>query len=252
MIIYLYGKDSYRRQLKLNEIVGNYRKKHSSMTIEKFFFPEEVSVKTEEFARLKEFVKNQSLFDEFKLAIILGDLDFPNKDFREFLKSYHNNKNVILLISVDRKPLKEFDFLFKEPAISQNFEELSERQLADLVSEEMKKRGLKPEIKIINALIRANGSDLWGIINSLNKLELGGNLEDNIGEPDFFSLIGRIKRGDVVALEILLNKQDPAKIFNIIASQAGPELKEKMADYDVAIKSGKLDYEEALLDAILT
>ena len=46
---------------------------------------------------------------------------------------------------------------------------------------------------------------------------------------------------------------DPAMIFNI--SAASPyltkEQKVKMADYDVAIKSGKLEYNEVLLSMML-
>jgi len=45
---------------------------------------------------------------------------------------------------------------------------------------------------------------------------------------------------------------DPAaKIFNILAAQAGEKIP-RMADYDIAVKSGKLDYEEVLLDLAIS
>jgi hypothetical protein len=44
---------------------------------------------------------------------------------------------------------------------------------------------------------------------------------------------------------------DPApKLFNILASQWKEKISQ-FARYDLAIKSGKLDYEEALLDAVI-
>lgn len=206
----------------------------------------------EEFGRFDDFVKNQSLFDDFKLAIIFGIAASENKNFLELFKSHLNSKNTILLISVDKKLPKEFSFLLEKSVVSQSFEELSGLQLENFIKKEAEKRGMKLSPDVLRKLIIANGSDLWGVINDLDKLELGGKLEDGPVEPEFFSLINRAKRGDITALEILLSKQEPAMIFNIIASQAGPDLKEKMANYDVAIKSGKLEYEEALLDAILT
>jgi len=247
MIIYLYGPDSYRRQEKLKEIVANYKKKHSTITIDKFI--------EGEFERFGDFIKNQSLFDSFKLAIIFEAFISENKNFAELLKAHLNSKNIILLISVDKKLPKEFNFILNSSAetsvLSQSFEKLETTQIENFVKKEALKRDLKLPIQTINSLVRANSSDLWGIVNDLDKLELGGKLEESLAEPEFFSLINRVRRGDITALEILLHKQEPAMIFNIIASQAGPDLKEKMADYDVAIKSGKLDYEEALLSVIL-
>ncbi|TSC96136.1 MAG: hypothetical protein Athens101426_490 [Parcubacteria group bacterium Athens1014_26] len=48
--------------------------------------------------------------------------------------------------------------------------------------------------------------------------------------------------------EFLSRSQEPAMIFNMIAVSpyGSPAWKQKMADYDVAIKSGKLEYEEVL------
>jgi len=39
-------------------------------------------------------------------------------------------------------------------------------------------------------------------------------------------------------------------IFNILASQVGGAMKNKMADLDPAIKQGKIGYEEALLSIV--
>jgi hypothetical protein len=73
--------------------------------------------------------------------------------------------------------------------------------------------------------------------------------------PDYWALLNGMKSFDVrtrlYALEKLFAINDPPpKIFNILAGQAGPKTP-RMAEYDLAIKSGKLEYEEALLDLIL-
>jgi hypothetical protein len=64
-------------------------------------------------------------------------------------------------------------------------------------------------------------------------------------------LRGKEVSGRLRALETLLAQSDPAaKIFNILASQ-WKEKTLQIADYDFAVKSGKLEYEEAVLDLVL-
>jgi hypothetical protein len=73
--------------------------------------------------------------------------------------------------------------------------------------------------------------------------------------PNYWALLNGLKSSDVknrlYALEKLFSINDPAaKIFNIVAAQAGDRI-QHVAEYDLAIKSGKLDYEEALVDFVL-
>ena len=58
-------------------------------------------------------------------------------------------------------------------------------------------------------------------------------------------------RNRLFALETLIAIGDPpAKIFNILASQWREKTNE-MAEYDFAVKSGKLEYDDALLALLL-
>ncbi|OGY65697.1 MAG: hypothetical protein A3A16_03720 [Candidatus Harrisonbacteria bacterium RIFCSPLOWO2_01_FULL_44_18] len=249
MIIYLYGPDSYRRQKKLKEIVTKYKQKHSAVTMERFDLEAEPDL-----LQLRDFIKNQSLFDSFKLAIVSIGIggNFSN-DFAEFLKSQLESGKTVLLLLADKELSKEFKFLLKKPVISQNFEELKPPQIGALIRKEAQKREIKLPSEAINSLIRANGSDLWGIMNELDKLELGGHAEDALTPPIFFVLLNRAKRGDLSALTWLLETEEPAKIFNILSSFVKTaEDAARMADYDVAVKSGKLGYEEALLDLVIS
>ena len=75
---------------------------------------------------------------------------------------------------------------------------------------------------------------------------------------NFFAMIGKLSGRSpfsqkISSLTWLLETDEPAKIFNMLSAFAkAPEEKIKMADYDVAIKSGKLEYEEALLDLVIS
>jgi hypothetical protein len=50
---------------------------------------------------------------------------------------------------------------------------------------------------------------------------------------------------------MLAANDPPAKIFNILASQ-WQEKTPHMAEYDLAVKSGKVDYEDALVDLLIS
>ena len=74
--------------------------------------------------------------------------------------------------------------------------------------------------------------------------------------PNYWALLNGMKSYDartrLFALEKLFATNDPpAKIFNILAAQAGEKIP-RMAEYDLAVKSGKLDYDEVLVDLALS
>jgi hypothetical protein len=74
--------------------------------------------------------------------------------------------------------------------------------------------------------------------------------------PNYWGLINGLKNYDIknrlYAFETMLAANDPpAKIFNILASQ-WQEKTPHMAEYDLAVKSGKVDYEEALVDLLIS
>src|SRR3989344_3047608 len=254
MIIYLYGQDSYRRQEKLKSIVAEYQKKHSALTIDHF----DLAARSEngrEFERLKDFSGGQSLFGETRLGVVHG-LEDAEKEFADFLKLAAEKKSITLVIAADEKPKKEFDFLLKKPVQSQEFPPLKTAELTIFIKKEMEKRSIKFSSSHLSSLISIYGGDTWGIVTELDKIALGGKIEAEVLMPQFFSLIQRIKSGTLAsrisALAYLLENEEPAAVFNVTASIADPELKVKMADYDVAVKSGKLEYEEVLTDLVLS
>ena len=264
MIIYLYGPDSYRRQEKLKSIIEDYKKKHSAFAVERMDLE-----KIEDWDKLKDFVKSRSLFDELKLGIIESyrELeDSPLKEFAALLKDNLNSKEPVLILLDDKAPNKDFKFLLDKPVISQEFENYDYQKFGIFIQMEAKKRGIGLDAECQSLLAQMFSGNTWGLITELDKLALLDEkkitkaiLEKHaeISLPlNIFSALGEMQSARnagarlSVLEELFSRSQDPAMIFNISSAMAGAD-KIKMADYDAAIKSGKLEYEEALLDLCL-
>ena len=220
-----------------------------------------------EWERLKDFITAQSLFDHLKMAVV----DMANNkwqianghDLKDLLEKQLETKNFYLVISADDAPPKEFNFLLKKPVLFQEFKSLTGLKWKKFMEEEVGKRHIAH-----SAWHMAVGEgDVYGLINELDKVELVSTSGVGIATPvlrgrnddsnkiDFFSAIQRLAKGNLQTqlpvLERLLNNEDAGKIFNILAYSVDAEKQVKMADYDVAVKSGKLEYEEALLNFVL-
>lgn len=283
MLIFLHGPDVYHRQKKLKEIIGQYQKKNSALTMKSFDLEEDG-----DWLKLKDFLAAGSLFGDKKMAVIENCLALPEKpafaeassfakatldksaglpaeasakagkqELSSFYKSFSGNKNsILILISGEERVVKEFLFLQKEPVIFQEFKILIGAGWKKFVDQEIKKRGLVLTPDIRSPTFDLEG-DCFGLINELEKLSLG-NYElgiRNYGSSyDFFSSIQKLANGGLSqklpSLELLLENEDSAKIFNLLSAFSKNQ-KSVFADYDVSVKSGKLEYEEILLDSIL-
>lgn len=267
MVIFLYGPDSYRRQEKLKEIIGDYRKKHSGLSIQHFDLGIESELRS-----YWDFLKSNSLFDTFKLGVISGaeDLDgAEEKAFRKSLKENLEKKESVQVIIFEKKPLKDYKFLLEKPVISQEFENLTGEKLYKFAEIEAGKRGLKADRASLDILTKAFSGNSWGLITELDKFSLLDEKKittetvkkhvDAFNEINIFDTLNylRSSRDPAERLkifeELLARNSDPAMLFNIIAVSPyeQKEWKEMVADYDVSVKSGKLEYEEVVLDMLL-
>lgn len=212
MIIYLHGPDSYQRHEKLQWYIGKFKEKHSALTVENFNLENK-----EDLDKLKSFATAQSLFDNFKFGILESIGEANAKDLQTIFKIASESKQITLAISVEKTLPKEY----KVPTGGENKEH------------------------------EFSGLDSWAKVTEEQKVALGGLPEKVVGVNNFFALATALQGASLIsvklpALERLLLDNDPAAIFNFVASRAGADLKTKMADYDAAIKSGKTDYPEAL------
>jgi DNA polymerase III delta subunit len=256
MIIYLYGPDSYRRLQKQKEVLLEYQKKHASAGVERFYLNEEG-----QWQKFKDSVRNKSLFSRRRLIFVYGLSDLKlGKDDQDFLRTLTKLEDVAVIFSEDSKPDEDLVFLLKEPALAQEFGLLTGSELHNFIANEIRTRGIKLEPVFVQSLADFYGGDVWGVVTELDKVSLvstplfpitGPRLVS--GVPFFkllYSLGSRNIKDRLRSLEILLASEDHAKIFNFLAYQKGVN-KNAFAEYDVAVKSGRLDYSSALTDFVL-
>lgn len=281
MIIFLYGPDSYRRQQKLKGIVEEYKKKHPNFVLEKFDLLSEDSPENAGLEKLKDFVKSRSLFDEIKLGVVENGSSLEKsaeKEYLDLLKENLTAKEPVLVILGNKVPTKDFQFLLEQstsgkatadkPVQAQEFELLTGDRLVLFIQMEMKKRGLALDSESQELLARVYGGNTWGLVTELEKLALLNEKKINKGVLEkhldlslainVYDALGALKNSGrpgtklKILEELFSRANDPAMIFNMYSIfSRTPEDKSQMADYDAAIKSGKLEYEEALLSLCL-
>ncbi len=261
MIILLYGPDEYRRLQKRNGIIAEFKKKHTNVALSRFDLSNE-----EEFASFAEFVSSQSLFDPKKLVILDNVFLSEEKSLQDVLKKAAKNKDITVLVSEKNKTNEDLTFLGRKSANikMQDFPYLTGAKWEAFVSEFARENSAALQPSALNFLAEVYQNDTWGLVTEIQKIALLGkkNIELNDLEklglevsPDFFGLLGGLKNQELnkrmVALEklFLLNAPMP-RIFNTIAYQL-PDKLERLAKYDILVKSGKLDYEEVLVDLVI-
>jgi len=254
MIVFLYGPDSYRRDRKARLLIAEYHKKHSALSVD-FFDAHEGATWDD----VRGSIKNRSLFDAKKLAVFnIRDGALLVKEESKWLKVLIADPDESLFILSDAAPTKPFSFLSSAPAYSQGFDVLSGVELKAFVEVEAKRRGLRIPIAALARLSAEYRGDTWGLITEMDRLSLS-SVQDFVSEKidadDFISVIKKIAYGSgmevFAALERVLAHEDPAKIFNVLASFVSGEKKRRMADYDAAIKFGTLDYDSALTSLLI-
>lgn len=248
-----------------------FQKKRSDLGVGYFDFAEE-----DGFLKFQDFLKNQSLFQTAKMAILGDSFQVPGetlKELKKVLQEVVENKNITVLMSEKDKPMKALEFLRKEPVLAQEFEFLESAEWESFVRREIEKRGINIAPEGVRFLTQVYEGNTWALITELDKIQFLGDpstgsgpraetrtrdLEDlGVAEaPNFWGLILGFKSRNLPqklwALEkVLGSNEPPAKIFNILAYQL-PEKLQDLARYDLMVKSGKLEYEEALLELAIS
>ncbi len=268
MVIFLYGPDSCRRNKKLRELTTAYLSKYKVGDV-MFVDLQEMP---EDWPKVKDFLEQRSMFAESKLAIIKGATLVEKKSWIDLIKEQINAKKVFIIISEAKKATGKFSFLLNQAVKSLEFKELTGKKLQVFLERELRIRdlGLKTEIKdfLLKYAESIKSEKSWVLVNELDKLRLFLSSQPtrldlvsavlNTSEKyDFFLIIKNIFNqktypAKLFFLENLLIKNEPAgRIFNSLVFFAKGRNIIKLAEYDVAIKSGKLDYETALVDFLI-
>jgi len=177
-----------------------------------------------------------------------------------------------VFLSEEEKPEGEFGFLLTKKVQNIEFQELSGKTLEKFIAEKSRKCGISFEQDAFDffvLFIFSHGSDRsWRALFELEKLSLLG-LSQPIQKQDLarhikihtheelFSIARAIMNAKDVRLrlpileKVFIQNNAMPYLFNLLPSfTKGAEIL-LLADYDVAVKSGKLGYEEAILEFIL-
>ncbi|MEK7212742.1 MAG: hypothetical protein AAB686_03630 [Patescibacteria group bacterium] len=265
MLIFLYGPDDWRREQKKNGIIAEFKGKHSALGIGRFDLGEEGGID-----KLWEFIDSQSIFESAKLVILDNLYEITDKHLADRLKTATNRQNLTILISEAEEPPKLLESLLAKKkgvghALNQEFEYLHGAEWKKFLATASGKLGFTFEPEALEFLSAAYMNDTWRAMTEMQKLAALGKKVVNQKDlerfdveltPDFWSTLRGLKGPRIgerlTTLEGLFARSEPAaKIFNILSAQ-WPERIQKFAAYDLVVKSGKAEYEEVLLDLLLT
>ncbi|MBU6500432.1 MAG: hypothetical protein KGJ89_01210 [Patescibacteria group bacterium] len=262
MIIFLYGPDDYRRGERKRWYVNEFKKKYSNLSLG--IFDLEDSAAPEE---LKSFARSESLFEPKKLIIVENLSELNEKNEKYFIKEFPPlvlERTTAFLFSERKAPRRAFAFLLEQQAKVEEFVHLTGYEWETYVKKEAQNIGLSLTGPAAQFLADAYRENTWGLITELQKISNMQKGEVDVKDfknldlevaPNYWFIISGLKGASVAnrlaALEKILAIGDPpAKIFNILASQWHEKIP-RMAEYDLKVKSGKMDYEEALVDLVI-
>lgn len=270
MIIYLYGPDSWRRNRKLQELLGQYRKKYAQLDLLEIDLEE----RPEDWSKIGEFLEQPSMFVESKVAVIRESGAVERKEWRKILRDHIKTEKIFLLISDRSGPKADFRFLKEKGKVflSLEFKELAGAEFASWIKKEAVSRGLDFNPAAWRYFIDYLGSltegRSWAAIQELEKIALASLPQPITPEDlrpvtvwfsaeDFQDLVNPLfrsfdwRRRLFLTEKLFLQKEDPAHVFNALAYRTHGRQLVKFADYDIAVKSGLVDYESAIFDFAL-
>lgn len=167
MIIFLYGSDTFRLRLKLNEIIEHYKKIHKSGLNLEYF-----NLKEKEYQDFQDEFRSTSMFDEKKLIVFKNtslNKEFQDKFLKE-IKKFIETEDIILFYEENEISKNKFFDSLKRCGKSQEFKPIGGERLKIWVKKEFEKLGAKIENPALENLINFVGNDLWQMKNEIEKL----------------------------------------------------------------------------------
>ena len=259
MIILLYGPNTHPLSQKLTHIKDQYEQKYNGIS-QRVFNPE----KEDSITDLKNFCQNDSLFESNKLGIIKNLEDWPEKEIKKLLESNTDNKSTTLIVTSTKKPKAIFSFLLKKPVTSQEFKTWTERDTHNFIKQESENKNINLTKEAVTLISQKYGNNINTTSQEIEKLSLLNKKEIDVKDIklinneqnfDFFFLFKKLSSNNVgeklTAYHALkLQNEDEAKIFNMLAGSWNTKKKDA-ALLDKDIKSGRLEYNEAILKLII-
>lgn len=267
MIIFLYGEDVYRREVKVKELLTVNREKNRDADIKVFDLYENKEVWKE----VREFLSQPSMFSDKKTVVIYGSGEADIKEWRELLKKEIYTKEHVLIISDEKTPKKNFSFLLDPDVKTSEYEELSEKKLEVFLIREAKRYGVNFDVDAWKLFIShietfplksAAGARelekcaLFSTKKIITKEELKTIIQTS-ETKDVYSIAKslvfekRLEKRIAILERALINKVDAGHLFNTLVYVVNGKDAERLADFDIKVKSGNAEYEEVLIKFVL-
>ena len=234
MIIFLYGRDSYRLKQNLDKITAEYRKKNSGISFSILDFGPDASAGTkQQLGKLNDLIKTVSFFGEKRL-IVLKNAFLAGEEIADLITNWRldADKERILVFTENpeekelaKKDKKLFNLLSAKPNIAKSFEPLEERQLENWAKKEIEAADGKIEPAALRKLIsytanpasRDKLSDptaIWRLKQEIDKLVNYKLAGDNNGRAKDETI-------NVSDIELLVGPNVNLNIFEVIDAIAG-------------------------------
>lgn len=275
MLVFLYGKDTYRSSRKLREIILHYQElKQETIHLRV------IDCQGAVFSTLETELQTNSLFQTKKL-LVLKNL-FSNKELLEDVKKWKKflqatSDTVVFFEQGQVASGDSFARFLKEHAKTQEFAPLSLPSLKIWIEKEFLAYKVAFLPALVDKLMRVCHNDLWALEQEIQKLSAFAKSADSpldlgntsllLKEPletDIFLTINTLKRGDKrKALEFLASHiekgESPFYLISMLSwgvrslAKASALPKEKIAhmhenifETDLAMKTGKMEGSIAL------
>lgn len=263
MLVFLFGKDTYRSREKLGEILEHYNKLPKTKRNLRVFDCTQSSLQD-----VREEMSIPSLFGEKKLLVL--QYVFQNKDLADALfeqkEALQKSADTLLFFEEEENMHPLVSFL-KENAKSQEFKPLTRTSTLAWVEKEFQKYGKAVGKDALVLLIGETGNNLWRLSQEILKLAaflgtrtivkvqdvknlLHLSLEYEEGGEALEFVSSHIKKGDdPLYILAMFAMQLRRKIFEVAQDSSTAKLEqsfEKIFEADKNIKTGRMKPASAL------
>lgn len=267
MVYLFYGPNSYARNRAVRSLINERLAKYPDIIFQKFYLDEEG-----EDQKLHDFCLSKGLFEQGKKMALVENISSGDKELVEnIISGSTKEKELIVFIneSWDDKTLpKKVSSLFADEDVKKEFfEPFSLKGIIGAISKDEYFYKVPLDPKAVEELYNLlEGNDLATIneiiklshlqkpidldmIRSISDYQKGARIYDFSKKITYPSKLGE----KLFYLESLLSQKfEPMSIFNYISKISNsPELVDKMADFDIKIKSGLIEPGQVITAMVL-
>ncbi len=174
MIIFLYGKDTYRSREELRKIIEEYKKANPNWL--DFVRVDASNEEIDIFTQFRQSANTVSMFNEKKLIVIENIFSASQETQQRILdflkkKNIEKDKDITVVFWTEETESQSRLFkFFEKSAKVQEFNLLQPYKLREWVKQYIREKRGDIEIRAVERLINYVGNDLWRMANELDKL----------------------------------------------------------------------------------